>query len=304
MGSFVSHAAKVLLLVVLLAQAGSIRPVTAADVPVPPDAEPAIAALPHAHPVPAGLPAAEPDAAAIPPAIPVPAGPADPEPVAAAEPAAPSEAAHTPLSGAFLTEPVYRLPSAGMEIVLTIDDGPSALTDDFLAVLEEEGVPAAFFWLSGSSHLPLAAEVVARGHQLGTHTITHPRLPRLDPAEVVVQIAESKAAIEGAAGAPVRYFRPPYGEHDQHVLETAAAHGLATVLWNVDSRDWALADAPEQIIANVMAQVRPGAVILIHERRQTLEVLPELIRRLREAGYTFVPLPPVPDGAMASYGER
>jgi len=207
-------------------------------------------------------------------------------------------------AAALLAAPLYRVPATGMEIVLTIDDGPSALTADFLAVLEAEGVPAAFFWLSGSAHLPLAAEVVARGHQLGTHTITHARLPRLDPAEAEAQIAESKAALEGASGAPVRYFRPPYGEHDQHVLETAAAHGMATVLWNVDSRDWALADAPEEIIANVMAQVRPGSVILVHERRQTLEVLPELIRSLREAGYTFVPLPPVPDGAMVSLEPR
>ncbi|MBP2016682.1 peptidoglycan/xylan/chitin deacetylase (PgdA/CDA1 family) [Symbiobacterium terraclitae] len=219
-----------------------------------------------------------------------------------AEPAQAPAPAPTPqaLAASLLAAPLYRVPAAGKEVVLTIDDGPSALTAEFLAVLAAEEVPAAFFWLSGSAHLPLAAEVVARGHQLGTHTITHPRLPSLEPAEVVAQIAESKAALEVAAGAPVRYFRPPYGEYDEHVLGTAAAHGLATVLWNVDSRDWALADDPAQIIENVMAQVRPGAVILIHERRQTLEILPELIRRLRAAGYTFVPLPPVPGGAVAA----
>lgn len=178
-----------------------------------------------------------------------------------------------------------------MEIALTIDDGPSYMTADFLAVLADEEVPAAFFWITGSGSLPLADEVVAQGHQLGTHTISHPRLPALPADEMEAQIAASKAALEAAAQAPIHHFRPPYGEYDQAILQAAAGLGLATVLWNVDSRDWALADDPEQIIRNVMAQVRPGSVILIHERKQTLQVLPRLIRTLKEAGYTFRPLP-------------
>ncbi|MFB5084054.1 hypothetical protein H9Q17_07845, partial [Symbiobacterium thermophilum] len=102
----------------------------------------------------------------------------------------------------------------------------------------------------------------------------------------------------------VRFFRPPYGEHDRQIREIAAARGMSTVLWTVDSRDWALADDPEQIVANVLQQVKPGALILIHERAQTLAVLPDLIRALREAGYTFIPLPepdPLPR-AVASDG--
>lgn len=178
-----------------------------------------------------------------------------------------------------------------MEISLTIDDGPSHLTADFLAVLADEEVPATFFWLTGGGRLKLAAEVVSQGHQLGTHTISHPRLPKLPRDQMIAQIADSKAAIETAAQAPIRHFRPPYGEYDQATLQTAADLGLNCVLWNVDSRDWALADDPEQIIANVMAQVKPGAIILIHERKQTLEVLPTLIRTLKEAGYTFRALP-------------
>lgn len=288
MGSFLSNLAKALLLITLLAHAGSVQAVPvqgsqSSGSPPPPAGD-----LKQAEPTGGSVPAEE-------------AGTEEDEPLAESEPAGPPTPA---LPHPASPDPIYWVPTEGMEVVLTIDDGPSHLTEDFLAILAAEEVPAVFFWLAGSARLPLAAEVVRQGHQLGTHTISHPRLPRLPPAEAERQIAESKAALEAAAGVPIHFFRPPYGEHDRHTLETAAAHGLTTVLWNVDSRDWALADDPDTIIANVMARVKPGAVILIHERTQALAVLPALIRALREAGYTFVPLAePVPAPASGASGE-
>jgi len=325
MGSVFFHLAKAVLVLTLLAHAGSVQLIAAADARVPP-AHRQEAAGEVAAQVPGGTAAQVPGGAALP----VPDGPDGSDGEEAAPPAgggepepAPPDAATRPdpevgapdatlpagtaplgeepapdpgpaalVPGLPLGEPVYSIPFTGREIVLTIDDGPSGLTRDFLALLEEEEVPAVFFWLTGNRNVSLAAEVVARGHQLGTHSVSHPRLPRLSPAVAADEILQSQAALAAAAGAPVLYFRPPYGEHNPFVLSTAAAHGMTTVLWNVDSRDWALADNPQQIVANVMEQVRPGAIILIHERPQTLDVLRDLIRRLKEEGYTFVPLPP------------
>lgn len=278
MGAFLSHLAKALLIITLLAWAGAVQPI--------PDSPTAAATGPPVQPPAAGGP---------PVPSPAPDVPADAPEAAPAPPGEPPGHGAEPHAGSVSPDPINRLPTEARQVVLTIDDGPSGLTGQFLEVLAAEDVPAVFFWVTGSRQLPLAAEVIGQGHQLGTHTVSHPRLPQLPPEEAAAQIVHSKAALEDAAGAPVRFFRPPYGEHNRQIRDTAARHGLATVLWNVDSRDWALAEAPDQIVANVMAQVRPGAIILIHERRQTLDVLPALIRALREAGYTFVPLPePVP----------
>lgn len=314
MGTFLSHLVKALLILALLAQAGAVGPVPAAAGPEPPGAidgrtlpEPGAASAPlQADAIPTGERSGLESDTGVPAST---AGSGDSEPVVAAAAGTPPESASpapaAPAAGGpVAADPLVRLPTEAREVVLTIDDGPGPLTEQFLAVLAAERVPAVFFWLSGSRHLPLAAEVIRQGHQIGTHTISHPRLLQLEPGEAEAQITESQAALAAAAGVPVRFFRPPYGEHDRQIRETAAARGMSTVLWTVDSRDWALADAPDQIIANVLEQVRPGAVILIHERAHTLAVLPDLIRALREAGYTFVPLPepePLPR-AVASDG--
>ncbi|WP_050742204.1 polysaccharide deacetylase family protein [Symbiobacterium thermophilum] len=299
MGPFLSHLAKVFLLVALLAQAGAVAPAPAAAGPEP--------SAPEVRVVPP--PSAPKDAPADPSAAVAPGGqdgsaPADAEAKPAGGPGEEPAGQPPAPAGPVSPDPLIRLPTEAKEVVLTIDDGPGPLTERFLAVLEAEEVPAVFFWLSGSRSLPLAAEVVRQGHQIGTHTVSHPRLLQLQPGEAAAQITESQAALEAAAGVPVRFFRPPYGEHDRQIREIAAARGMSTVLWTVDSRDWALADDPEQIVANVLQQVKPGALILIHERAQTLAVLPDLIRALREAGYTFIPLPepdPLPR-AVASDG--
>ena len=331
MGPFLSHVAKALLIIMLLAHAGTVRAVHPDPVPAAPGSGDSAGVPDPVLPAPrtdVSTGAPDPvvpaprsgDSAGVPdpaPAAPGSDGPANgttssptgpdarpagnsigPDAQPAGNPRGPE--ARPPADGPGTAaspvspEPVYRLQTGAREVVLTIDDGPSHLTEQFLEVLAAEDVPAVFFWITGSRRLPLAAEVVGRGHQLATHTITHARLTRLDPEEAAAQISGSKAALEEAAGTPLRFFRPPYGDHDRLIRETAAAHGLATVLWTVDSRDWALADDPDQIIANVMAEVKPGAIILIHERPQTLDVLPGLIRALREAGYTFVPLPEPP----------
>lgn len=192
------------------------------------------------------------------------------------------------------TDPLIRIDVVGKQVILTFDDGPSRYTEEILKILAEEGIQAVFFFLGHAEHVPeLARKVVELGHQVGTHTLNHLRLPDLKPEQWQAEILAGKEILERISGDVVSYFRPPYGRRTQEIMEFAAEQGLVTVLWDIDSRDWELAENPEQIVENVLSQVRPGSIILLHERPQTVEVLPELIAALREAGFTFEPLPPV-----------
>lgn len=214
--------------------------------------------------------------------------PAPPAPAPAPAPTAPAPAVQQE-SPAVPPKPLYRLPSAAKEVVITFDDGPGAYTAGILAALKEADVHATFFWLG--TKFPQAAEVVAQGHLIGSHTVSHPQLTALSGPALRAELANSKTALEAAAHVPVQLFRPPYGAYNAETLKAAQELGLSTILWDVDSRDWALAEQPKQIIANVMQQVRPGSIILLHERKQTLAVLPELLTSLKRAGYTFRLLP-------------
>lgn len=187
------------------------------------------------------------------------------------------------------SKPLYGLTTEEREVVLTFDDGPSRYTAQILAILQAAEIEAAFFWVG--TEFPLAAEVTAQGHQLGSHTLTHARLTTLEDDGLLAELDGSKIALEDASEGSVYHFRPPFGAYNAETLEAAAALGMRTVLWNVDSRDWALADQPEQILVNVLGAVKPGSIILLHERKQTVAVLPRLIESLKAAGYSFRLLP-------------
>lgn len=186
---------------------------------------------------------------------------------------------------------MYRLPADRRDIVLTFDDGPSRQTRAILEILAAEDVPAMFFWVAGLDGVQMAPDLLARGHKLGSHSMSHADLTKLNGAGQQAEIGDSSAILTAASHEKINYFRPPYGAWNENTLQIAAEHGLSAVLWDVDSRDWALANNPDQIVANVLQEVQEGSIILLHERPQTVQVLPRLIRALRAQGYSFGLLP-------------
>ncbi|MBP1155228.1 hypothetical protein ACVLD2_000864 [Paenibacillus sp. PvR052] len=61
--------------------------------------------------------------------------------------------------------------------------------------------------------------------------------------------------------------------------------------WSNGSKDWEMTvknNSPDQVVANVLEQLRPGSNILMHELPWTAEALDTLLTRLEEVGYGFV----------------
>ena len=81
------------------------------------------------------------------------------------------------------------------------------------------------------------------GDVLGDHTFTHPDLTTVP--DVREQLQRTIGVIRSLTGYTPCVFRPPYGDYDASVLETARSLGLATVLWNVDPSDWAQPPHPD-----------------------------------------------------------
>ena len=88
-------------------------------------------------------------------------------------------------------------------------------------------------------------------------------------------------------------LRPPYGEMDSATYSNAAALGYQIVFWHTDSWDWRRPGVAA-IVSNVVDNVFPGAIILMHDgagdRSQTLEALPQILQILTERGYRFEPI--------------
>jgi len=183
-----------------------------------------------------------------------------------------------------------RGPLASNRFALTFDDGPSALTPQYLELLDDLGVPATFF-LNGESaarHPDLVREYVRRGHQVANHGYDHTRFPTLSRKELLEQIDRTEAAIGGqVTGRP--WIRPPHGDVDVASLITLRSRGYLVALWSIDS-----ADHDETVPARIAetcspAVVRGGDVILFHEGQSwTLEALPPIVSGLLASGLEAV----------------
>ena len=159
---------------------------------------------------------------------------------------------HDSARNLILGQPVPAGPDV-RELALTFDDGPNdPYTYQLLDLLARHQVQATFF-LIGSfvRRRPEIARAIAQErHLLGNHTMTHPSLFWERPAKVRQELAACNAAIEDATGAPVSWFRPPFGARRRDVLRIAKELGLSTVLWNAWGHDWD-ATQPEDVTATV-----------------------------------------------------
>lgn len=184
-------------------------------------------------------------------------------------------------------------PEGGKVVALSFDDGPDPKwTPAVLAILKDEGVPATFCVVGASAkrYPNLLQGEVAAGHTICNHTMNHAHMTKLPHADMVAQMTDSSAVVI-AAGVPApTLFRAPYGELSPDVTQTAQAQGMGVLGWNVDPADYRKPPSTT-IVARVLAQLKPGGVVLMHDgggdRDKTVAALQPLIRTLKAQGWTF-----------------
>ena len=209
-----------------------------------------------------------------------------------------------------LGKPIYCAGPHGREVALTFDDGPGPYTRLVLAKLRKHRVPATFFVVGRNIGLvPRATRQERALGAVGDHTFTHPELTALAPAMAEREIVRTQAALAGSSGGPVFLFRPPYGGRNATIDRIARAHGLLQILWTVDSADSLGADYA-QIERNVIAGLRPGAIILMHENHgQTVRALLTIFAALQRRHLRAVSVPQLltddpPSAAQVRAGGR
>lgn len=216
------------------------------------------------------------------------------------EPGGPSVAA---LPEALLGRDLEELPGTGNVVALTFDAGAnSAALASILSTLSAQQVKATFF-LTGSwaqANSGSVGRILAEGHRLGNHSMSHPGFIQLTDAQIAEEIRGAEAAVLAAGGDPRPFFRFPFGERDSRVIATVNRLGYVAVRWSVDTLGWKGTSGgatQETVLRRVVDGLRPGAIILMHigsnpEDDTTLDAdaLPGIIEAVRRAGYGFVTL--------------
>lgn len=184
----------------------------------------------------------------------------------------------------------------GRYIALTFDDGPGLYTHFALRYLKKWQMHATFFLIGRLLEDPSFRELAVKertvvGAATGNHSWTHPYLPGLGIGEVASQVTKTKAKASSVSGNPVQVFRPPYGARTAGIDAVSSRNGMAEILWDIDSEDsqganWA------GIARNVIANMKPGSIVLMHENRgQTIRALRTILPAVRKAKLIPVTVP-------------
>jgi peptidoglycan/xylan/chitin deacetylase (PgdA/CDA1 family) len=201
---------------------------------------------------------------------------------------------HRGVSMVFQPAAPVRVPNA---VALTFDDGPwEGSTRKVLDVLAKERVKATFFLVGRQARRfpDLVREEVEAGMTIGSHSFNHPQpfgsLPRATIDREIDQGLETLSDL----GVRTKLFRPPGGAMPPPVVSAARAKGLRTVIWTVDPSDWRRGTTPDQIADRVLAQAKPGSIVLLHDgggdRSATVDALPRIIDGLKKRKLSFTTL--------------
>ena len=165
-------------------------------------------------------------------------------------------------------------------------------TDKLLETMQKHGVKCTFFavefWVE--KYPEYAKKIIDNGHELGTHSKTHPYMSKLSKEQIKEELTSSSLAIERVTGVKPILFRPPYGDYNNTLVETAKELSLYTIQWDVDSLDWKNLSAQE-IALRIINGAKEGSIILCHNNGlHTAEALPMIFSTLHNRGYEFVPI--------------
>jgi peptidoglycan-N-acetylglucosamine deacetylase len=188
-------------------------------------------------------------------------------------------------------------------VALTFDDGPDpAWTPAILDALKAAHAPATFFLIGGNAlaHPDLLHRIVAEGHDIGSHSFTHPNISELPNAAAEMELNSTERTFEALEGVRPLLFRPPYAEDiepetidDARIVDLASRLGYVTLGLRVDPNDWRQPGV-QTIVDDTVAQIERGEghVVLLHDsggdRSQTVAAIPQMVARLRADGYRFV----------------
>lgn len=189
--------------------------------------------------------------------------------------------------------PIYCVDTTEKKVAISFDCAWGVeYTDSLLSIMEKNDVKCTFFavefWVN--KYPEYAQKIVNAGHELGTHSRTHSYMSKLSKEQIQDELKTSVSAIEKATGQKTNLFRPPYGDYDNLLIDTAKEMGIYSIQWDVDSLDWKNLSANE-IALRIVNGVKCGSIILCHNNGlNTAKALPMVFSTLKNRGYKFVPI--------------
>lgn len=180
-------------------------------------------------------------------------------------------------------------------IYLTFDAGyENGNTEKILDALKKHNVPATFFLVGNyiKTSPELVKRMVAEGHTVGNHTLTHPDMSSIsDEQSFKTELTELEKLYKDVTGQEMlKIYRPPQGKYSESNLKMAQSMGYTTIFWSLAYVDWYenKQPTPDEAFNKLIPRIHNGAIVLLHSTSKTNgEILDELLTKWEQLGYSF-----------------
>ena len=185
--------------------------------------------------------------------------------------------------------------TAEKKLYLTFDCGyENGNTPAILAALKKHQAPAVFFAVGNfvRDNPDLIKQMVAEGHIVGNHTMTHPDMSKISSEDSFRKELQGVEKIykETTGKEMEKFYRPPQGIYSTENLAMAKELGYSTFFWSLAYVDWIQDQQPsrEEALSKLLTRVHPGAIVLLHNTSSTNGIiLDELLSKWKKMGYSF-----------------
>ena len=184
--------------------------------------------------------------------------------------------------------PIYNVQTEENKVALTVNCAWNA--DDIVQILEtlkNNNIQITFFMVGEwvDKYPEAVKKIYEAGHEIGTHSNTHPHVNQLSAEKNLEEIKLSVNKIQEITGSQVDLYRTPYGEYNDTVIKVAQENGYYTIQWNIDTLDYKNLTGNE-MWNRIKGKLENGSIILCHNGTEhTAESLDMLIKNIQKAGY-------------------
>lgn len=191
--------------------------------------------------------------------------------------------------------PIYCVDTDEPKVALSFDAAwGNEDTEILLALLEKHGIRATFFMTGGwiEAYPEDVKKIAEAGHDLGNHSEHHYDASKLTKDQMLEELMLPHEKVKKLTGTEMTLFRPPSGDYNDALIETAVLNHYYPVQWDVDSLDWKNYGV-DSIVEKVLnhKHLGNGSIILMHNgAKYTKDALEAVIVGLKEKGYEIVPI--------------
>ena len=187
--------------------------------------------------------------------------------------------------------PIYNVKTDEKKVSLTMNCAWNADDiDKILEVLKQNDTTITFFmvgdWIEKNQEA--VKKINEAGHEIGSHSDTHPHVNQLSYEENIEQIEKSNDRIEKITGKRTNLYRAPYGEYNQTVIKAAQDKSYYAIQWNLDTLDYTGLDGVS-MWNRLKDKLNGGDIILMHNgTKHTADSLDMIIKKIKEKGLEIV----------------